>query len=100
MTENFDTVVDLKNNKAVGTDGVSAEELKTSHPVIVFVSIEFRYLFLSCGWFQKCLKHAKVCLLHKSGDIVNIKNYRLISISAISKVFEKIAVERLYSFSI
>ena len=101
MTEKFDTICDLKNNKAVGTDGVSAVELKASHPVIVSVSAEFRYRFLSRGWFPKCLKRAKVCRLHKSGDIVTINNYRLISIlSAISKVFEKITFERLYSFSI
>ena len=45
-----------------------------------------------------CLKEGRVKLLHKFGDMMDIKNYRLISIlPAISKFFDKIMNERLYS---
>ena len=36
MTEVLNTVGKLKNNRAVGIDGVSAEVIKTSLPVIIF----------------------------------------------------------------
>ena len=54
---------------------------------------------MSRGWFPKSLKDAKVYPLHKSGEMMNINNSRSISIlPAISKVFENIMYDRLYSF--
>ena len=91
LTQIFDTVGNLENNNAIGTDGVSAEVLKISLPVIVFVSTPFNILSLSRGRFAKILKDAEGCHLHMSGNILNVINYRSISIlPASGKVFEKI----------
>ena len=99
LTEVFNTVGYLKNNKAARTHGVSTEVPKTSLPVIISILIEFLNLSSSRGWFLKYLMDAKVYPLHKSGDIMNIIKYRSVSIiSAISKVFEKIMYERIYPF--
>ena len=99
MTEVSNTVVKLKNNKQVGIDGVSAEVLKTSLLVIILILIQFLKLSSSRGWFPKCVKDAKVCTLQKSFDILNISNFRLISIlPTISKVFKIIIHEGFCSF--
>ena len=52
ITEIFNSLGKLKINDVVGIDGVSAEVLKTSLPVIFFV-IEILFLTLFCGWFPK-----------------------------------------------
>ena len=41
FTEVFNTLSSLKNNEAVANDGVSAEVLKTSLPMIIFLLIDF-----------------------------------------------------------
>ena len=84
MIEVSNTVGNSKNNKNIGFDSVSTEVLK-----FVFFSTEYNTLFLSRSWFLKCPNDAKVYPLHKSGNKVNINNYRLISIKqAVSKVFK------------
>ena len=98
ITKVFNTEGNLENDTAVGINGVSAEVLKTSLPVFIFILLEFLNLFLSRNCFSKCLMEAKVYLSHNFADIMNISNYRLILIiPTISKVFEKIMYERSYS---
>ena len=99
MADVFNTVSNLKNNKAVGIDGVSAEVLKFSLLVFNFFLIEFLNLSLLRGCLPNCLRDAKVDPLHKSGDIMNINIYKSISIlPAIIEVFEKIMYGRINSF--
>ena len=94
-TKVFNAVGQLKNNKVNVNVSVSAKVLKTSLPVIIFF-IEFIFLLLSRGWFLKCLKDAKVYLLHNLGDLLKIIPYRLNSVlPAISEVFDKIMDECL-----
>ena len=51
------------------------------------------------GTFPDNLKIAKVCPVFKSGSVSNFSDYRPISVlPSFSKVFEKIAYNRLYNF--
>ena len=79
----------LNKHKAIGNDGVSAEVLKSSLTVTIFILTELLNLCLLHGWCPKFLKDANFYPLHKSGDILKIKNYKMISIlPANGKVFE------------
>ena len=89
--EIFNTVGNLKNSKDVRVNGVSAEALKTLLLLNNFILVQFLNLSFSRGWFLKCLKDTKVNPLHKSGDILTIRNYWSTSLSpAIRKLLEKI----------
>ena len=57
MTEVFSTVGNLKNNKAIGNDGVSA--------VVTFFVTQL---------VPKCLKDAEVHLLRKLGNVISPNN--------------------------
>ena len=98
ITEIFKRVGYLKNNKAVGTDAVSSEVLQTLLRLNIFFLIGLLDLPLAHGCFPKCLEDAKAYTLHMSADILNINNYRSISIlPSISEMFEKTMYERLCS---
>ena len=96
MTEVFDNLSNLKNNKAVGNDVVYAEVLRFSLLTTLFRLSDFIKRSLSRSWFPRCLKDAKVYLLHKWCDKMAINKIRLTSIFAVfSKMFEKISIRRI-----
>ena len=100
MTSIFNMVSILRNNKAAEIDGVSAELLKISLPMNIFTSTEIKKQSLSRGWLSRYVNDTKVYLFRKSGDNLNINNCCSISIiPVISRVYEKIIHQRLYSFS-
>lgn len=94
-----DVIKQLKNNKAPGADCVTGEVLKCTAPS---VSQPLMFLFNKCleeGYFPDILKTSSVIPVFKSGDEADINNYRPISlISTISKIFEKLIRQRLYTY--
>ena len=69
---------------------------------IKFIKVPLTHVFnlsLKFGIFPELIKIAKIRPLFKKGDILEIQNYRPISIlSVFSKILEKIMYHRLLSF--
>ena len=62
--------------------------------------ISFIYnLCIEQGKYPDLLKHARVTPIHKSGDKLEVCNYRPIStLLSVNKIFEKLTYERMLSF--
>ena len=85
----------LKNKNSYGMDGISSEILKCCSPII---ERHLALAFKKCideGVFPDIFKIAKVVPLFKKGD----KKDRPISLSSLSKVFEKILHNRMIRFT-
>ena len=90
----------LPNNKAVGEDGISNEQIKhLPRKAVVFLCRIFNKI-LQLGYFPKIWRHAYVVMIHKPGSDPQIPtNYRPISIlSNLSKLCEKLILLKLTSF--
>lgn len=97
--EVVETIYQLKSNKAPGIDNIKSEILKDIAPRI---SAPLTYIINKCfesGTCPSAFKIAVIKPLFKSGDAVDVINYRPISlISNIAKIFEKILKNRITSF--
>ena len=97
--EILEIVRSLKCSKSSGYDELSVFLLKQ---IIHFIASPLLHIFnlsLSQGIFPDPLKIAKIIPIYKKDDQSNIANYRPISLlPSISKILEKIAYKRLYSF--
>ena len=97
-TEIEEIVMSLKDS-AAGWDGMSAKILKQS---VSYIKSPLSYVFnlsLSCGYFPKELKLAKVLPLYKADSKVLFSNYRPVSVLPVfSKILEKLMYTRLLSF--
>ena len=86
----------MANDKAVGPDGISVEELKAGGSTI---HQQLATLYTAClqkNQIPATWKQANMILIHKKGDNRNLKNYRPISLlSNIYKLFTKILTRRL-----
>eukprot|EP00111_Clytia_hemisphaerica_P013078 TCONS_00038411-protein len=93
--EVLNIITKLNNNKSVGPESIPAAFLKILAPDI---SITLSKLFnesLTQGHFPDCLKSAKITPVHKKDSLIDLINYRPISLlSNISKIFEKILHDR------
>lgn len=97
--EVYNTIMSLKNTKAVGSDEIPVKLLKhvaeeISHPLTHIIN-----LTLNTGIFPEILKSAQVKAVYKKGKKHIISNYRAIALlSNASKIFEKIIYNRFINF--
>jgi len=88
----------LKTKKGHGYNEISIKIPKCSAP---FISSHLTYIFnksLELGSFLSKLKYSTVIPIFKTGDRLNVSNFRPISLSIIfSKIFEKIIYTRIYA---
>ena len=87
----------LRNNKAVGVDGIPAECYKyaTDYYIDPFCNL-FNYVF-DKGEYPTQWSQGIINALHKKGDLSVPDNYRKITINVVmSKIFECILNSRLY----
>lgn len=92
-------ILSLRNDCAVGWDGISSHILKATRRVIVPIFTHICNLALSTGVFPTVFKLAIVHPIHKSGDKDTLSNYRPISVlPALSKILEKVINKRLTNY--
>ena len=87
---------DMKNNRAAGDDGLVIESIQEGGPEIIKALNVL---------FNKCIEeeitpsqwnNATIIIVHKKGDVTDLKNYRPISLlSHVYKLFTKILTKRL-----
>ena len=80
----------IKINKATGHDLLPPKLLKLGSPILCYpLRFKLKMCFTS-GMFPDILKQAEMCPIFKKGDIMNVRNYRPVSILPIvSKIYEK-----------
>lgn len=87
---------EMKNDKSPGDDGVVIEAIKEGGETLLRV---IQKLFNTCllkGTTPTQWHNAVIVIMHKKGDIANLKNYRPISLlSHIYKLYTKIITKRL-----
>lgn len=89
----------LKNECAVGYDGISTSFLKYCSPKIVPLITHLCNVCMDTGTFPKVFKTAIITPVHKGGNGDSITNYRPISVlTALSKILEKVINKRLTSY--
>ena len=98
-TEEIEKIIkSLKTKNAHGYDEISIKIFKWSAP---FISSALTCIFnksLEFGSFPSRLKYLTVILIFKTGDKLNISNFRPISLLiSVSDMFEKIIYTRIYA---
>ena len=97
-TEILNIIRNMKEG-SVGPDGISTKILKQTVTLIVKPLVHTLNLSLCQGYFPTALKTARVIPIYKSGDPMEMKNYRPVSVlNVLSKVFEKVMYNRLFDF--
>lgn len=73
--------------------------MKTHHMFFATLLMDVFNEIIISGCFPNCLKNARVIPLFKSGDKMEVNNYRPISIlQVMSKILEKLLISRLTGF--
>ena len=86
----------LKRDKAPGEDNVTANILQDGGEPIIHVLTKLFNRCLSDGRIPESWKNASVAIIHKKGDIADIRNYRPISLLPVTyKVFSQILLSRM-----
>lgn len=92
-------IMSLKNTQSVGNDSITTKIIK--HCVDLLIP-HFTYLInlsFEQGKFPECLKKSVIKPIHKKGDVIDMSNYRPITLIPIfSKVFEKAMQKRLVNY--
>lgn len=90
----------LKNKKSVGLDGISSITLKNISELISLPLSNLINSMIEQGKCPSAFKCAIIKPLFKTGDPLDVSNYRPISlISTLAKVFEKVLKTRICSFT-
>ena len=94
-----DLIRNLNVNSAVGPGSIRTDILKLISPTISpLLSKIFNECFTE-GIFPDCLKTAQITPVYKKDSLIEIENYRPISLlSNIGKLIEKLLHERIYKF--
>ena len=107
--QNFDTelvsniILNLKHGKAAGTDGLSAEHLQFSHPVLSVILAKLFQLMLLCSFVPSGFRYSYIVPIPKPKECyskaLTCDDFRGIAISPIvSKVFEHCIINKFESF--
>ena len=92
-------ISELKNKKAPGFDEVTVELIKSAREIIAPLMAHQINVIFETGICPQHFKIAKIKPLYKSGNKLETKNYRPISLlSNLSKLFEKALKKRINSF--
>lgn len=96
ISEIEDALNHMKNGKAPGNDGITCEMIKTGgHQLLETMRILLNRC-ITTGEIPETWYEAQMILLHKKGDILNINNYRPISLLCHPyKLLTKIITTRL-----
>ena len=94
----LDVIKELEN-KSTGPFSIPVDLLKMIPDLIIFPLCEIINLSFSTGKFPDSLKIAKVIPIFKSGSVLEVTNYRPISLLSIfDKIIEKLLYKQLYDF--
>jgi len=89
----------FKSSKSAGYDHITMEDIKNACIYITHPLVNIINQSLHNGIFPNNLKIARVVPVFKTGNKLDFKNYRPISIlPAFSKIFEKVIYNRLIKF--
>ena len=99
ITEIFNAIYSLKNNKAVGHDDIPAFFLQiTSSVIIPYLQVFIEFCFTE-GAFPKNCTITRIVPIFKKGERDIPTNYRPISIlTCFSKIFEGLLYKRINNF--
>lgn len=93
------TINVMHEGKAPGWDGIDINTVKNLKEAIAPILAKLINNMLSTGVFPQSLKKGKIIPIYKSGDKVNVANYRPITtLSTFAKIYEKILSTRLTKF--
>lgn len=93
------TICELKSSVSPGADGITVKMIKYHKNLFATLFCRLINRSFTSGKFDKSLKVATACVIHKSGDKRKPSNYRFISVlSVVSKIFEKCINTRLLNF--
>ena len=92
-------ILQLDDTKSSGPSSIPTKMLKIGAPKIVPIFVKILNSSFLSGIFPRGMKLAKVIPIFKNGDLLDVNNYRPISLlSVFSKITEKLIHQRLYSF--
>lgn len=98
-SEIYNVLSSLNNSKSYSCDNFSNFLLKECRMYLTYPIQYLCNLSLMFGVFPESLKSSKIIPIYKSGDALNIGNYRPISLtSSLAKILERIMYNRISNF--
>ena len=95
----IETIVRSLKNASAGFDDIHAKIIKCTYQLFIDPLAHVLNLSLKNGVFPDEMKLAKIIPLHKSGEAMNISNYRPVSVLPLfSKILERIMYSRLIGY--
>ena len=95
----IERIIKSLKNASAGHDDIHAKIVKSTYHLFIDPLLHVMNLSIENGFFPDEMKLAKIIPLHKSGDTMNISNYRPVSVLPIfSKILERIMYNRLINF--